>query len=56
MYAVIYTKTAELIAMLFGADSCIPWNNVLDGGHGQTNLFATMSGDKIVMQPFINIL
>ena len=30
-----------------------PANHVLDGGHDLANLFAAMTGDKLVMQPLL---
>ena len=29
------------------------WNNVLDGGQGRTNPFASMRGDKMAMQVIV---
>jgi len=56
-FAVVYTKTAEPIEMLFvWLHHMGPRKHVLDGGQGWTNPFAAARGDKMVMWPFVRIL
>ena len=54
---VICAKMAEPIEMPFEGMTYVgPWNHVLQGDRGRTDLFAAARGDKSAMRRFAKLL